>query len=136
MDCEAEIARKLDTAPPPGSPNRITAQELKGWALEYLEDRDEVIAAEPEETGRPHWDLLMSDDRLEDALFAVLVFGTDDVEFFCGTGISSRVRHFCHQEAPDQPDGMFNAMRRRFTVSETSLRLDWPRAEGWLGRSW
>ena len=95
-----------------------------------------MIAADAEESGRPHWDLLMSDDRLEDALFAVLVFGTDGAKFFRGTRISSRVRHFCHQEAPDQPDGMFNAIRRRFTFPEPSLRLDRPRAEIWLGRSW
>jgi hypothetical protein len=31
----AEIARRLETTPVPGSPNRISVEQLQTWAVEY-----------------------------------------------------------------------------------------------------
>jgi hypothetical protein len=34
-----EIAKRFDTTLSPASPNRISAQQLKEWAVEYLSSR-------------------------------------------------------------------------------------------------
>jgi hypothetical protein len=133
---EAEIGRRLDAALTTDSPNRITAAELREWTLEYLRERDEDVAEFPEEAGKAHWDLWMMDARLEDALFAALVFRPDGVEFFCGTGDSFKVRHFCGHDFPEEPGDLFEAMRQQFAIPEDSLHLGRKTAEEWLGRGW
>jgi hypothetical protein len=133
---EAEIDRRLDATPAIESPNRITAAELREWALEYLEEHDQEIARFPEEASQAHWDLWMMDARLEDALFAMLIFRPEGVEFFCGTGDSFKVRQFCGHEFPDDLDDVFEAMCQRFTMLSGSLHLDGKTAEAWLGRRW
>jgi hypothetical protein len=131
---EAEIAKRLEVAVTPDSPNRITAQEVRKWALEYLQDRDEELRRFPEEAGQLHWDLFMYDARFEDALFVVLVFQPKGVEFFCGTGDSFAVRHFCGHDFPEDPREMYGAMRERFQIMQAPLWLERQAAEEWLGR--
>jgi len=131
-----EIARRLEGALSKDSPNRITATQLREWALEYLVEHDEEIVRFPEEAGKVHWDLWMMDARFEDALFAVLVFYAEEMEFFCGIGDSFKVRHFSGHDFPDDPAELFRLMREQFTISRKSLRVDRKQAEQWLGRSW
>jgi hypothetical protein len=131
-----EIARRLGTAPVPGSPNRITATELRDWAVEYLGAHDDEMACTPEMVGQTHSTLWMMDTRFEDALFAVLVFHSHGIDFFCGTGDSFDVRDFCDHEWSDDPAELFEAMRKRFRIPEDRFVVNRQRAERWLGRSW
>jgi len=39
-----EIANRLESTPGPDSPNHISAQKLKQWAVEYLDDYDDELA--------------------------------------------------------------------------------------------
>jgi hypothetical protein len=132
-----EIARRLQAARARGSPNRITARQLRGWSREYLGRRDEEIERDPSLALVPHWDLWMMDGRLSDALFAVLIYWPPPrgIEFFCGTGDSFAVRTFCEQDDGD-PSEVFQAMRARFTVRRGRLRVNRAAAEKWLGRGW
>jgi hypothetical protein len=133
-----ELTRRLEAAVVPGSPNRITAEQLRQMAVEYLDDIQAPSDSlkDPKEGRYTHSNLWMSDIRYEDGLFAVLVFRSDGVEFFCGTGYSFDVQHFCPHEEPDDLDELFAAMRRRFRIPEESLLIDRATAARWLGRSW
>jgi hypothetical protein len=133
---DAEIAGRLDTTPEPGSPNRIRVEKLREWAVEYLASTDEELAQFPELAGRPHWNLWMMDARYEDALFAVLIFRADGMEFFCGTGNAYKVKRFAERDFPDNPDEMLGMMKTIFSIPRGSIRLDRKAAEKWLGRSW
>jgi hypothetical protein len=133
---ETEIARRLEEARAPDSPNRLTAARIRTWAVEYLGRIDQDEAEYPSNPDKSHWDLLMQDGRREDALFAVLVFHADGVEFFCGTGEASDVIQFCSHDFPDDPAEMYDEMSRRFTVPEPGVTFDRPLFEKWLGRSW
>ncbi len=131
-----KIVMMLDATPAPGSPNRISARELKEWAVEYLRDYDEELTQCPELAGQSHWNLWMMDARYEDALFAVLIFRPGGVEFFCGTGNGFEVRGFAESHMSDHPDGVLAEMSERFSIPEGSIRLDRRAAEEWLGRGW
>jgi hypothetical protein len=133
---DAEIARRLDATPAPGSPNRISAQQLKEWAVEYLHDYDDELARFPELAGQPHWNLWMLDARYEDALFAVLLFRPEGVEFFCGTGNAFAVKGFAESHLADDPNDVLAEMSERFSIPEGTGHLDRQAAEEWLGRSW
>jgi hypothetical protein len=133
---DTEIARRLTTTPAPGSPNRIRAEELKEWAVEYLACNDEELSRFPELAGQPHWNLWMMDARYQDALFAVLIFRADGVEFFCGTGNAYEVKRFAESDFPDNPDEVLGMMTARFSIPAGSVRLNRKAAEKWLGRSW
>ena len=133
---EAEIARRLSAALRPGSPNRISAGELREWVVEYLQDFDAEAARFPEEAGKPHWNLWMMDGRLEDALFAAFVFRPGGVEFFCGTGEAFAIKRFAESDFPEDVEELPAEMARLFTVPEGSLRLSREEAEAWLGRGW
>ena len=128
----AELDRRLTAARAADNPNQITAFQLQAWATDYLRDRDAEAAGGRDV--RRHWNLWMREVRSSDGLFAVLVFGPNGIEFFCGTGPSYDVRWFCQAGSPDDPAGVCAAMRERFQVAEEPHRLDRPTAEAWLGR--
>ena len=133
---DAEIASRLGTAPAHGSPNRISAQQLREWTVGYLRDYDDDLAQFPALAGQPHWNLWMVDARYEDALFAVLIFQADGLEFFCGTGNGFEVKGFAESHMADDPSSVLAEMSERFSIPEGSVQLDRPAAEKWLGRSW
>jgi hypothetical protein len=133
---DAAVASRLDTTPGPGSPNRISARQLRGWAVEYLRDRDDELANCPELAGQPHWNLWMVDARYQDALFAVLLFSADGVEFFCGTGNAFEIRGFAEGHLFEDPGDVRAAMAGRFSIPGGSVRLDRYAAQEWLGRDW
>ena len=130
----AEIDRRLTAAAAAGSPNRITATQLRAWAVDYLLDQDVGAVRFPVRGGRRHWNLWMRGLQSADALFAVLVFRPTGIEFFCGTGPGAEVRRFCEAGVPADPDALYPALRDRFPIPEEPLRLDRPTAEAWLGR--
>jgi hypothetical protein len=133
---DAQIALLLDTTPSADSPNRIRAQQLREWAVEYLGACDEELARFPELAGRPHWTLWMMDARYEDALFAVLIFRADGMEFVCGTGNAYEVKRFAESDFPDNTDELLGVMKARFSIPGRSVRVDRQAAEQWLGRAW
>ena len=133
---EVEIARQLDATTAPGSPNRISTQQLKEWAVEYLRDYDDNLARFPALNGQPHWNLWMMDARYQDALFAVLIFRDDGMEFFCGTGNAYEVKQFAERGFPDNSDDVLGMKTARFSIPGGSVRIDRPVAEEWLGRGW
>jgi hypothetical protein len=131
-----ELARRLHDAPLSGSRNSISLDELKKWAVEYLDEYDDELARFPKLVGQPHWNLWMIDMSIPDALFAVLVFRPDGLEFFCGTGDGYKIREFSEHEIFESPGEMLLAMNQRFRIPESALVLDRSSAEEWLGRSW
>ncbi len=131
-----EIAKRLAATLTPGSPNRISAQEMKEWAVEYLGDYDDEVARFPELVGQPHWNLWMMDARYEDALFAVLIFRPDGAEFFCGTSNGFQVKGFAESHMAVDPDSVLPQMSAGFSIPAGSVRFDRRAAEKWLGRSW
>ncbi len=134
-DVAAELDTRLAAASVPGSSNTITASDLRGWAVGFLREYDEELARFPQLTGKPHWNLLMKDAELKDALFAILVFWSDGLEFHCGTGNSYDVQSWSG-EYPSDPTGLMDDMSREFRVAGGSLRFHRAVAEAWLGRSW
>jgi hypothetical protein len=133
---ESEIARRLAAALTPDSPNEITATEVQQWAVEYLASYDKELERFPEDAGEPHWNLWMMDARFEDALFVVLIFRREDVEFFCGTGDAFQIRSFAERTFPDDPNEVLPEMSRQFSIPQESLCIARKAAEEWLGRSW
>jgi hypothetical protein len=133
---EAEITRRLTAALQPGSPNGISAGNLRKWVVGHLQRYDDELANFPDEVGKPHWNLWMIDKRAEDALFAVFVFRSSGVQFFCGTGEAFAVKRFSESEFPDDVEQLPAEMARLFKVPEGSLHLSWEDAEAWLGRGW
>jgi hypothetical protein len=131
-----EIAKRLDTTPVPGSPNRICAEQLKECAVEYLRYYDDELARFPALNGQPHWNLWMRDARYEDALFVVLIFRAEQLEFFCGTGNGFQVRGFAESQIAADPNKVLAAMAARFSIPEGSSHFDCQAAEKWLGRGW
>src|SRR5262249_44556599 len=117
---EAEIVRRLEAARAPGSPNRISASQLRDWAREYLSEYDDELQQFPELAGQPHTNLWMMDADYATALFVVLVFHPDGLEFFCGHGNAYAIMGF------DEPDDLalyFEAMRQQFTIPEAPLQI-------------
>ncbi len=133
---ESEMDRRLEAAPGPGSPNAITAREPRESAVEYLRMHDEEVACGEADGGRPHSNKWMLDVQWEDALFAVLLFREDVMEFLCGTGGSRPVRHFRERETFDDLDEMVAPLRKRFAVLDEVLGVDRTEAEMGLGRGW
>lgn len=133
---KAEIARRLASTSRPGSPNSISADEVRDWAIEYLANYEDELARFPVLVGKAHWNLWMMDTRPEDALFAVLVFRADGVEFFCGTGVAFAVRRYSESDFTEDVDLLHREMATLFAVTEPALRLTRMEAESWLGRGW
>jgi hypothetical protein len=131
---EAEINRRLSAAVAADSPNRITAGELRGWAREYLAGFDLDLATWPEYADEPHWTLWMNGGVDQDALFVVLIFRPEGIEFFCGTGESSQV--LAYEEAIQSADQAFDVMNDPFQVPQPPLHIDRRAAALWLGRGW
>jgi hypothetical protein len=132
---EVRIARQLKAAGA-GSPYEVSAGEVRAWAINYLSIYDEEVAESPDLLGKPHWDLWMKDDRLEDALFAVLVFGDTTVQFICGTGDPYAIRKFAGRNFPADVYKLTQAMEKKFTTPLGTLVLSRKAVEAWLGRSW
>jgi hypothetical protein len=132
---EVEVARRLAEAHRPGSPNDITAVELRDWAVEYLSKYDMELMRFPELGGEPHWNLWIVDTRSEDALFAALVFRPGGMEFFCGAGDAFAIKRFAESDFPNKVEQLPAEMARLFAVPDGSLYLGREQAEEWLGRS-
>jgi hypothetical protein len=129
---EKRIAQRLANALQPGSPNEVSAASVREWALEYLAWYCEMLTQCPQSIGDTHWDLMIQDGRWEDALFAVLIFRPDGIEFFCGTGEALAIREFA--ESSNQMKRLLEKMQKRFLVPDESLHLKLKEAEAWLGR--
>jgi len=78
----------------------------------------------------------MMDARYQDALFAVLIFRPDGMEFFCGTGNAYEVKSFAESDFPDNPDEVSGMMAAKFSIPEGSVSFHRRAAERWLGRGW
>jgi hypothetical protein len=78
----------------------------------------------------------MSDARIEDALFVVLLFRPGWVEFICGTGNAFAIRGFAGRDFPGDIEQMPSELSRRFSCPAGRLALDREAALGWLGRGW
>jgi hypothetical protein len=133
---EAEINRRLGAAVAADSPNRITAGELREWARRYLGMMDEEDALQPEDDHRPHFDLWMRDGRLADAVFVVLNFRADCVEFYCGSGYAFTIRSVADRSTGFEPDQAYEALNQTFHVQQSFLRIDRRATALWLGRGW
>ena len=129
-----EIDRRLEAVRPTGSPNPITAVDLREWAAEYLRHHDDVTARHPDLAGCPHWNLWMRTELDGNSLFAVLAFWPHGMDFYCGTGDADEVRSVSVNESNDDPTAVYEALRARFAIREEPLRLDRRAAEAWLGR--
>ena len=133
---EAEIAGRLNDTVAAESPNRVATEEIRCWAGDYLRDYDEELAHFPDLAGQSHWNLWMRDARPDDALFAVLIFRPDGVEFFCGTGKAAKIKSFSERDFPESHDDLLAEMSHRFSIPAGSVRLSRGAAEKWLGRTW
>src|SRR5262245_24331385 len=133
---EAEIDRRLSAAVAADSPNRITAAELRQWARGHLGRKDQEDERYPEDAHRPHWNLWMRDVRNDDALFVVLTFRAECVEFCCGTGDSFAVRAITDRFTAFEPDLLYEEMDQAFEVRHSLLHIDRRAAALWLGRGW
>ena len=118
-----------------GSRNAISAADLRDWAVEYLAEKDQEFARFPELVGMPHWNLWMIDAELDNALFAVLVFGRNGVRVLCGTGNSFDVLSW-ENDNPVNPSELEAELRRNFQVPEAAVSIGRPDAVAWLGRGW
>jgi hypothetical protein len=131
-----DIADRIAAARVPGSPNNFTVPELRELVVGYLGSHDEELGEQCFLKHQPHWNLWMSDGRLEDALFVVMVFRTDSMEFACGVGSAFDIRHFADSDFPDDPEQVVAALSRRFRVPMGAVRFPRAAAEHWLGRGW
>ncbi len=113
----------------------MSPAELRDLALEYLADKDAEQMAIPHIAGLAHWNLWFVDARREDALFAVLVFWLDRLEFICGTGDGIELRGW-DSDDPANPACLTDELRAAFSVPEPPLAIERQVAEAWLGRSW
>lgn len=130
-----EIDLRLQAACVPGSSNCVTASEIREWTVEYLREYDGELAKFPRLVGKPHWNLWMIDGESENALFAVLAFHPDRVEFHCGIGNSYAVQDLSTNTVSKQ-DEVIREMRLLFRVEQDVLVVTRGAAESWLGRSW
>jgi hypothetical protein len=130
----AELDRRLTAATPPAARSRLTAAGLRHLAVEYLRYHDELVVWERDLARRPHWNLWASDAQESAAVFAVLVFRPDGVEFFCGTGAVADVHRLFETRSPVPASDVYATLRDHFPISEPALRLDRPTAEAWLDR--
>jgi hypothetical protein len=130
----AELDRRLAAAGAPGSPNALTAAEVRDLALEFLAVYDEAV---PDYPAQPYWELWLADERGDDTLFAALLFHPDaGVDFVCGTGPAEAIRRFAEGKRSDDLDWVAAELSRRFTVPDGGLRLSSEAAEKWLNRGW
>jgi hypothetical protein len=132
---EAEIHRRLAAAVAPDSPNHFVSGEVRSLAREYLMNVDRENERDPEDADLPHWNLWMNDARYQDALFVVLIFRHEAIEFFCGTGESFAIMRFS-QHHEGEPDNVFAIMSQQFDIPEPPLRIERTAAAMWLGRGW
>jgi hypothetical protein len=135
-----ELTRRLRAArSAPDARNRMTIGLLRRCAREYLQYCDEEVERDPSLSRRPHGNLwLLHGVREEAAFFTVLIFwpAPRGMEFFCGTGDAEPLRAFEHYGTIKDPVGLFETMRRQFTIRQGRLRVNRAAAEEWLGRGW
>jgi hypothetical protein len=118
-----------------GCPNEFTAAELREWAINYLQDRDSELVRFPNLAGRPHWNLWMMDSEPGEALFAVLVFKPDEMEFMCGSGDPAAVRNWSENNRLDG-NGIRAEDRLELQIPDCGMSIQRDVAEAWLGRGW
>jgi len=90
----------------------------------------------PHRAEKVHWNLWMMDARLEDALFATLIFRPTGIEFLCGIGDAFEIKRFAESDFPDDVEQLVGEMTRLFSVPTSSVLLSRGDAEAWLGRGW
>ncbi len=130
-----ELNTRLEEAQTHGSPSPLTATNVRESALSYLTLNDEEIARLGKD-GRPHRNLVMSDERIDDAIFVIYVFHDDAIELFVGRGNAHDVREFGEKRLYEVGDRLSDELHRRFEITTSELRIDRRDAEAWLGRSW
>jgi hypothetical protein len=131
---EAEIDRRLSQAVAADSPNLITAAEVRDWARHYLAEMDALLADDPTFCDEPHGDLMVEDAAIQQALFAALIFRSECVEFFCGTGDPFVVRFYT--VSGTDPDLLYDEMAQTCVIPQPPLRIERRAAALWLGRGW
>lgn len=131
---EAEIDRRIAAAIAPDSPNDLTAEEFRELAFDYLWQAEDYNRAYPQYADLPHWDLWMIDAQPENALFVVLIFRHDGIEFFCGTGEAYQID--AYRDGIQNADQAFDIMSDHLNVPQPALRIERSAAEEWLGRGW
>ena len=137
----SDVTRQLRAARVAATTNYLPGPRVREWARDYLQRRDEEARTEPGDApdpALPHWNLLMQDGGSEPGFFVAIVFHRKPrgFELVAGTGDSYEVRHYCEHEAPEEADGLLDALRERFTVPRAPLRVGRKAARQWLGRDW
>jgi hypothetical protein len=133
---EDPLGQKLGAVAVPGSDNRITIAELREWVLEYLRDWDEEVGRFPELATDLHWNLWMADYDLDkDAMWVAIVFRPAGIDLACGTGNGYSVRRFVESDSPQDADGIFPELTKRFSDNYQTEAITRALAESWLGRS-
>jgi hypothetical protein len=135
-DIGAEIAARLEQTCRQGSPNQFPAGKIPALACKYLDEQDTELQRFPELVGKAHWNLWMADVEPEDAVFVVLIFRAEDLEFFCGTGNAYDVRTFAESDFPEDPAELLVAMSTRYSIPSGNVHFSRSAAEKWLGRGW
>jgi hypothetical protein len=132
----AQIAEQLAVTCSPCASNPMSADQVREYALEYLGYLDEDAEVHPDAHRVPHSNLWMHDGDYQNAIFAVLIFRKDDIEFVCGVGNAYAIKRFAENEEPDDIDEIPSELMKRFRVPCGTARFSRAAAEKWLGRSW
>ncbi|MEX0716806.1 MAG: hypothetical protein WD066_09470 [Planctomycetaceae bacterium] len=113
------IRALLDSLGGPGTINRPTLDDVRGWLAEYVETRVAETDRFSEEKHKDHWDLLVADhDSREDAQFVAVVFSGEHATLLAGGGARSEVRAFAEDEFPEEPREVLHELSRRFRATD------------------
>src|SRR4051794_6937270 len=96
LDTEREIARRLGSLAAIEQ-NPFTTTDIRRATREYLDDiaeDDRRFRVGPEV---PHWNLIMNDTAISDAVFVLTIFDGATVRFRFGSGNSYAVRNLCNE---------------------------------------
>jgi len=127
------LAKLLNEAAGPVSPNRLQLHHIKDSLVRYLKRHQREVIEFPQLLGEPHWNVLVADFDLDfPSVFLAVLFVDETATFIAGHGESIAVRDFVDRDFPDNPMDLLPELEARFTLAQAPFNVCRDELNTWL----